>query len=71
VEADYPILADPEKKAADAYGVLNAGRQYAQRWTFYIGGDGRILAVDQKVSPRSAGEDVVKKLEELKIPRKG
>jgi peroxiredoxin Q/BCP len=42
----------------------------AARWTFYIGPDGRILAIDQKVSPRTAGEDVVKKLEELKIKKK-
>jgi peroxiredoxin Q/BCP len=70
VEADYPILADPEKKAATAYGVVNAQRQMAARWTFYIGPDGRILDVDQKVSPRTAGEDVVKKLEALNVPKR-
>jgi thioredoxin-dependent peroxiredoxin len=37
VEADYPILSDPEKKAATAYGVVDAQRQLAARWTFYIG----------------------------------
>jgi thioredoxin-dependent peroxiredoxin len=50
--------------------VVNAQRQMATRWTFYIGGDGRILDIDQKVSPRTAGEDVVKRLEALKIPKK-
>jgi peroxiredoxin Q/BCP len=69
VEADYPILADPEKKTASAYGVVNAERPLATRWTFYIGPDGRIRDIDTKVSPRTAGEDVVKKLEELKVPR--
>ena len=69
VEADYPILSDPDKKAATAYGVVNAERQFAARWTFYIGPDGKILAIDTKVSPKTAGEDVVKKLEELKVPR--
>jgi peroxiredoxin Q/BCP len=70
VEADYPILSDPEKKTAAAYGVVGGERQMAQRWTFYIGPDGKILDVDQKVSPRTAGEDVVRKLEALKIPKK-
>jgi AhpC/TSA family len=70
VEADYPILSDPEKNAAKAYGVVDAQRQFASRWTFYIGPDGRIRAVDPKVSPRTAGEDVVRTLEELKVPKK-
>ena len=45
-------------------------RQVAQRWTFYIGPDGRILDIDQKVSPRTAGEDVVRKLDELKVKKR-
>ena len=53
-----------------AYGVVNEQRPLAQRWTFYIGPDGRILAVDPKVSPASAGADVVKKLEELQVKKK-
>jgi hypothetical protein len=39
----------------------------AARWTFYIGPDGRILAIDPKINVRTAGEDVVKRLDELKI----
>jgi peroxiredoxin Q/BCP len=70
VEADYPILADPEKKAALAYGVVNEQRPLAYRWTYYIGPDGRILAIDTKVSPKTAGEDVVKHLDELKVKKK-
>jgi len=49
---------------------VNDARPVAMRWTFYIGPDGRILAIDPKVSPSSAGEDVVKKLEELKVPKR-
>jgi thioredoxin-dependent peroxiredoxin len=67
VEADYPILSDPEKNVAKAYGVVDGQHPLAARWTFYIGPDGKILAIDPKVSPRTAGEDVVKKLEELKV----
>ena len=70
VEADYPILSDPEKKVATAYGVVTPERQVAQRWTFYIGPDGRILAIDKKVSPSTAGEDVLKKLDELRVKKK-
>jgi peroxiredoxin Q/BCP len=70
VEADYPILSDSEKKVAAAYGVVTPERQLAARWTFYIGPDGRILAIDQKVSPRTAGDDIVKKLEELGVKKR-
>ena len=69
VEADYPILSDPEKKVATAYGVVDGQHPLAARWTFYIGPDGKIRAFDEKVSPPTAGADVVKKLEELKVPK--
>ena len=40
--APYPILSDPTKEVARAYGVL-APSGFASRWTFYIGADGRIM----------------------------
>jgi peroxiredoxin len=40
LEADYPILNDPHKKAAEAHGVLVPERGVARRWTDYIGKDG-------------------------------
>ncbi len=67
---DYPILSDPGKEVARAYGVVAGDRTTASRWTFYIGKDGRILSIDQKVSPASAGADVAAKLAELGIARK-
>ena len=57
----YPILSDPTKEVARAYGVL-APSGYASRWTFFIGADGRILDIDKKVSAASHGRDVVAKL---------
>ena len=63
-EADFPILSDPAKGVATAYGVLNAAG-VASRWTFYIGPDGKILYIEKKVSPARAGEDLAAKLEEL------
>ena len=60
----YPILSDPGKDVARAYGVL-APSGYASRWTFYIGADGRILDIDKKVSAASHGRDIVAKLTDL------
>ncbi len=45
---DFPILSDPGKQVATAYGVVTPERQFAQRWTFYIGVDGKILYIDKK-----------------------
>ena len=69
LEADYPILSDAEKKVAAAYGVLSASG-FAARTTFYIGPDGRILDIDRKISVRTAGEDIAKRLGELGVARK-
>ena len=69
LQADYPILSDPDKKAAAAYGVLGASG-FAARTTFYIGPDGKILDIDREVSIKTAGEDVVRKLGELGIAKK-
>jgi thioredoxin-dependent peroxiredoxin len=68
--ADYPILADPGKKAAEAYGVLMPVVGVAKRWTFYIGKDGKILAIDKDVKVDTAGADVAAKLAELGVARK-
>ena len=43
---DYPILSDPEKSVASAYGVLNDSGEYARRWTFYINKEGKIDKID-------------------------
>lgn len=70
LDADYPILSDPDKTVAAAYGVLNPSGAYARRWTFYIGPDAKLLAVDREVSPASAGADVAKKLDDLGVAKK-
>jgi thioredoxin-dependent peroxiredoxin len=61
----FPILSDPTKEVARAYGVL-APSGYASRWTFYIGTDLRILDIDKKVGAASHGVDVVRRLTELR-----
>jgi peroxiredoxin Q/BCP len=66
-KADFPLLSDPTKEVAAAYGVLNAERGVANRWTFYIGKDGRIAAIDKTVKPATSAEDMLARLAELKI----
>ena len=66
--ADFPILSDPTKATATKYGVLSE-RGFANRWTFYIGPDGRILHIDKAVKAGSAGADVVAKLAELGVAK--
>jgi peroxiredoxin Q/BCP len=67
-EADFPLLSDPSKEVATAYGVLNA-RGTANRWTFYIGKDGTILAIDKAVAPATSAEDMVAKLGQLNVAK--
>jgi peroxiredoxin Q/BCP len=67
---DYPILSDPTKKVAEAYGVVDEKRPVAQRWTFYIGEDGKILHIDKKVTTKSHGKDIAAKLKELGVEEK-
>ena len=62
---DYPILSDPGKVVASAYGVLNDSGQYALRWTFYIGKEGKIEKIDREVNPATSGADLVSNLQEL------
>ena len=71
-EADFPILSDPTKETAKAYGVLNEQAGFANRWTFYIGKDGKIQAIDKEVGKRVAtsAEDMAAKLGELGVAKK-
>ena len=74
LDADFPLLSDPGKETAKAYGVLrDYGRNIGtvpQRWTFYIGGDGRILKVDRQVNASTAGANMVATLQELNVPKR-
>jgi thioredoxin-dependent peroxiredoxin len=68
-KADFPLLSDPTKETATAYGVLHPERGFAQRWTFYIDKDGTVAAIDKAVKPPTSAEDLLAKLAELKIPK--
>ena len=68
-KADFPMLSDPTKETATAYGVLHPERGFAQRWTFYIDKNGTIAAIDKAVKPPTSAEDLIAKLVELKVPK--
>jgi len=55
-QLNFPLLADPEKKVIQAYGVL-AQAGYADRVTFIIGPDGVIQGIDRNVNAQFARED--------------
>ncbi len=67
--ADFPILSDETKKVANAYQVI--GRfGVPRRETFYIGADGKILAVDRKVKAATAAEDIAATLARLGVEKR-
>jgi peroxiredoxin Q/BCP len=61
---DFPILSDPTKQTARAYGVLGM-LGMASRATVYIDVDGRLITIDRNVSARTHGADVVAALKKL------
>jgi peroxiredoxin Q/BCP len=67
---DYPILADPDKTAAEPYGVVMHLVGVAKRWTFYIGKDGKVLFVDKDVKTDTAGADIAARLAELGVAKR-
>jgi thioredoxin-dependent peroxiredoxin len=69
-KADFPLLSDPTKQTARAYDVLGV-RGYADRQTFYIGKDGKILAIDRDVKPATSAADMVHMLAKLGTLRVG
>lgn len=60
----FPILSDPDKSVATAYGVLGPGG-VARRWTFYIDKDGVIREIDKSIKTDQAAVDAAKKVQAL------
>lgn len=73
-QADFPMLANPDKKVAFAYGVIAPDappdRQFAKRWTFYIDPAGKLAYIDKQVRPATSGQDIVTHLQDLKVPER-
>lgn len=55
----YPLLADVEKKVAQSYSVLGSDGN-AQRVSFIIGADGKVVAVDRDVNVQNHAKDLLK-----------
>jgi peroxiredoxin Q/BCP len=70
LNATYPILADPTKETAKAYGVVHEGRAVPERWTFYIDKDGIVRAIDKQINTTNAAPDTMAKLQELGLAGK-
>ncbi len=68
LNADFPILSDPDARVAEAYGVRMPLVNVASRWTFYIGKDGRILDIDKHVKAATHGQAVASRLKALGVP---
>ena len=69
LSADYPILSDPTKATARAYGVLMVVG-VPSRWTFYVGKDGKILYIDRDVKTATAGADIAARLATLGVTKR-
>src|SRR5688500_6942142 len=65
-KADFPLLSDTDKSVATRYGVLS-GRGMANRWTFYIDKNWRIVYIDRAVNPETSAEDIIARLGQLKV----
>jgi len=65
-EADFPLLSDPSKEVADAYGVLRMGT-FAGRETVYIAVDGTVLMIDDDVNPATSAQDMAANLGKLGV----
>src|SRR5262249_21215791 len=65
-DADFLLLSDPTKATANAYGALS-DRGFANRWTFYIGKDGKLLSIDKNVKPTTSAQDMAATLQRLAV----
>lgn len=65
-KADFPLLSDPEKEVARAYGVL-AAAGYAKRHTIYVDKQGIVTKIDRTVKPASSAQDMAANLASLGV----
>ena len=68
----FPLIADPERKVIDAYGVWGERTRPdgtktigIRRWTFVIDEQGTIRKVYQDVTPDTHAGEILKDLESL------
>ncbi len=62
---NFLLLADPHKKVVRLYGVYNAKWQMANRVTFIINPEGKIVKIYPRVDPKVHAEQVIAELHKL------
>jgi len=62
---NFPLLADPELAAINAYGTKMPVVSMSKRWTFIIGPDLRIRAIEKDVDPVLDAQHVAEALKKL------
>lgn len=69
----YTLLADPDKKVCNAYGVIKDKSMYGkifkgiERTSFLIGADGKIARIFPKVKPDGHAEEVLLALKDAAL----
>jgi len=71
LDLDYPLLSDPQRDVAKAFGVVSGDSGYPARWTFFIDAEGKIAHIDKAVNVGSHGADCAAKLKELGVAAAG
>jgi peroxiredoxin Q/BCP len=62
---NFTLLADPKLEAINAYGTKMSVTGMSRRWTFVIGPDLRVHAIDRDVDPVLDAEQTATKLKNL------
>ena len=55
----FPLLADPEHKLAEPYGVGQEGKNSYERSTFVIDADGNVAKIMRRVNPDQHADQVL------------
>ena len=58
----FPVLADPNREAGDAYGVVRADSDYYERSTFIIDAEGNVAKIMRRVDPKEHADQVLEAL---------
>jgi peroxiredoxin Q/BCP len=61
-ELPFTLLADPDREAGEAYGVIRPESPYFERSTFIVGADGNVARVMRKVDPTEHADLVLASL---------
>jgi peroxiredoxin Q/BCP len=58
-ELPFPLLADPEHKLGEPYGVGQEGKNSYERSTFVIDADGNVARIMRRVNPDHHADEVL------------